>query len=1687
MPGLLDELEEYTQAEGLDGVNPALRSSVSLGLKKNPDEEIKIRERAKEANLPVISYGGAASAARNAEVTGIISKMGDSPVTKRFMSNRANAEIAHDDVDNLVVIEKEGSLFGGIKKFLNLFKDNIEEATGAIKGAFDKGRITHQLGKAGHEQSAAKPEVRADIQEQIDSLRKTMDSLGVSDEGFLGFLTSAAEIVGQQFETFTQPEASVRVAAGAASGASLGLVGGILAPVTVTAGTGIGIVAGLTSHFAMDSFIQEGGHSYLELRNSGVSHDTARSIATGVGIINAGLELAGAKIVSTPFKKIIREKIRRGVQDVVKRKTVKQAIGGFVKNYTAAVAGETFTEVLQEVTNIAAESIAKEFEGVGEETSYDEIVNRLEEIAVKTFKGMAVLSLPGATSNYVADRGRAKAANERKEGAKKIADLVSDSALAKRTPEVMAEFMQEALDVDAVEMPVEQFDLLTIDLGVEAADILSNDTLRRIYSEAHELGGDVRLPANFIYSLMAGENRTSYDKYQDHFRWGEGEMTAAEAVEFDNQDEIIFDEVFVSAKAEVDEALAIEDGELVTEESEVEIQESDNTVEKMGYSFELNTAIDSLGLQALFRTADEAGMTPKQYEIYQTTLHRAATKSNRRKEVAETKRKQKQVAKVIEDQKEELRPIVKESLGQEPVYAAMRGLGFDKLDPGSLVEVFGEQQGKVAIGELRKAGVKVAAVNDSFGIHIDDWADLYGFDSGDIMVNAMRDAISETQEVERRVEIEVRDQNPELFSMQAELEENITALLHDDSERVIKAEVDALTDDKKEGKVKLSHVRKVAKNVMKEHQIRDISVNKYMANAKKHGREAGKFLRKGDRAGAKEAKVKQLLNVEFVKEAQANIDTVKRGHKYLSRFAKSKKKFPSLAPGYLDAIRDITNEFSLSPELSESKREKLETFVTKAQADGATFEFPKRLLEADKRNYKDFTLHEYELVLQKVKEIYHNGIESQKALDQDRKNLIGTRVDDLVNAVVGQARIPKKTLEAKTKGQKVKQAFEEINLLMLNKDSVLRNLDNFEELGPAYQAIKRSIDQSVTNGYKVETNVGLNNRQKNIAQELLSLYKIFTKKESNTLSKADIRIPGFDYPMSRNTQLSLLLNIGNEENRQALVEGEQVTDTQLESLIEHSSKRDMDFVQGIWDYLDSFWPEIESANERRRGFKPEKVVGTAIQTKWGAYKGGYYPLRYDGENAVNDSAAENIEGSVNEIRYGRAISSHTKHDHTEQRVGSQGLPVLLDLFVLQSHLDQVAYDLELGDAVNETYAVLYDKRTKEAFRNADDIAKWRALDLWLGDTITGEMHGNGPVERSLRWLRAGFTISKLGWNVAVAAIQPIGILQASVLVGHKQTLKGLKMMLSMPWVGENSSFKFAESQSEVMKQRSETFNKDIADASRLISNSWIKRVTPEGSTEFITNSFFYGIIKMQKLVDTWVWLAAKDKGMTTFKNDENQAIEYADRMVIRTQASGNFQERTSLERGTITSKVRQTELVRTFTALISYFMAKTNVAYERTKKTNFRNPGQVVGWATDMALLYVVEAALVGLLRGAWPDAEEEDDYGKAVALNLAKEGLNTLFAGVPMVREFASEAQGFRGGGVFSSFIADVGKVTTQISQGEIDSALIRSANNIGGTLFKYPSSQINKFGKLLELQAEGEDVEWVEWIMGPKFNRYR
>jgi hypothetical protein len=88
--------------------------------------------------------------------------------------------------------------------------------------------------------------------------------------------------------------------------------------------------------------------------------------------------------------------------------------------------------------------------------------------------------------------------------------------------------------------------------------------------------------------------------------------------------------------------------------------------------------------------------------------------------------------------------------------------------------------------------------------------------------------------------------------------------------------------------------------------------------------------------------------------------------------------------------------------------------------------------------------------------------------------------------------------------------------------------------------------------------------------------------------------------------------------------------------------------------------------------------------------------------------------------------------------------------------------------------------------------------------------------------------------------------------------------------------------------------------------------------------------------------------------------------------------------------------------------------------------------------------------------------------------------ATVPFVRDIASVASGFEGGGAYGAITKEFAEPFKQASQGEIDKALIKSIVNATGLATGLPATQANRIIDAAARQAEGDDVSPLEYLLG-------
>lgn len=1595
-------------------------------LKQNPDQAAKMQRLSAASGIPQEDLAADPNTIEaQLRASQIADETKDTPVVNKFLSDPDNAAVAHDDVPNLSAIER-------------------------ISRDWQRGVAQIQLGQLGTK--LRQTDNNPAVMEQVQALQKKLADLGQDTQGgFVGYIGPAIQTVGQWAEMVANPGSVTRVGIATMAGAGIGLAGGPAAPVTVPGGAIAGFGAGMYGEMAWQSYVTEGGQSYVELLNKGVDKDTAAVLSNGVGVLNAALEVGGAKMVLAPFEKSVKLMIKESVAKASKDPTVMRLAATFAKDYTAAMLGESSTEVMQELVNIASEEIGKELTDPNlPHITQEQMTQRLTGVFTQTLQAMSVLGVPGATMHTTAQLMDAKKAQANAATLEQLHQQLTTSKLGQRDPEKLAAVTNDIIaNSDAPESTyisgphMMDFILSQPDPAAYASSL---GITQAQMDSAMNAGTDIRLDTStFIKNVLTDPN---YAVIGPHVRQDEGGFTQAEADEY----------VKSGFKEEVREAILAASQPTKAPNEAVDIAEHE------------------MGLKGFFMSADEAGMTPDEYKEYLVSVQKAADRSSTMQQEKELKQQRRELDASWKAEMDAQREIARTSLQDEPAYAALNGVAAERLDQDQLITRLMVNDLTLDHLPMQGKGRKIYQKN---GIDVDAYAEMYGFDDGETLALALAHAKPFEDAVEERAHTAMLEKHGDLKDKRQAVSEALRSLHNDDQAKVLETELNALRSasyrekgDIAPKRVSLSLLRKAAKQEMGKFTVREISSGRFLQAEKRLGKAAKKALREGHRDWATSYKFQQLLNFEMFRLAARQENQIGKQKSYMQNFLRDRKSHANMAPEYLKAIREVLAnvEFTAKdPRAAGSAAALMKSPTTPVEVDA-------QYTDANSRqNYRDMDYREFKSLYDQVKAIEHAGKEANRFRRAEEKQTVDEQADTVVKTIDTNVK-GKERREERSTWDRFKKGGKSLAATLLNMDTVLRELDGFEDLGPVYQATKGRIDRAMGHGYN-KGQVGYLRRQQQVAKSLTNIWdRHFNLKDKKHLDDL-VNVPGVSHKISHHTILSVLLNSGNQENIDAMTESNTFSPEEVNAIHNAASAKDIAYANDIFDFLDSFWPEVVEATERRTNTTPEKVVGVPLKLKNGTLQGGYFPIRYDTKESI--ITGNEVDDLIKQTRFGNFVASHTANGHTQAR--TKRVPdakLLMDLLVVNSHVDNVIYDLEVGDAVHDFYKAWYHPNVKKAFADKGIKHLWEYGDVWLRDTISQEIGATNAFEKTLRYIRNGYTISKLAWNFGVMISQPLGLSQASVMVGKKHMLRGIKSFLEQPKFGEGSIFQFQAEKSGFMATRQDNWSRDIHDAQAQFTSKFMDKWTPGNSAEYVRRSFFWGITKTQAITDAIIWQAGYSKGMEMFSNEE-KAIEYADRAVIRTQASSIFNERTALERGSLDKDKRQLEMIRAFTPIISYFAAKYNIAYERTKQTNFRNPGQVVSWAWDMSILYIIEGTVGALLANRGPDDDENKGWW------LVKQAMNTFAAGIPFVREAAGAVRGFPAGGVVGNVAKTIGDTwnaaATSWKKEEITASLAKGALNLAGVAFHAPTNQFTKAISAADQEAKGKDITAIDYLFGP------
>jgi hypothetical protein len=980
------------------------------------------------------------------------------------------------------------------------------------------------------------------------------------------------------------------------------------------------------------------------------------------------------------------------------------------------------------------------------------------------------------------------------------------------------------------------------------------------------------------------------------------------------------------------------------------------------------------------------------------------------------------------------------------------------------------------------------------GLDPDVVASKYGFDSGDAMVQGLVnlrpfDEVAKA-EAQRRMEAE----HGNMLTDGRIVDEAARALHNNKRLGVYHVELDALAKLAGEPAMTAREVRAAARMIVGRQRIRDLNPYSLLRAERKAANEALKLAGQKNWAQALMAKKRQVLNAHLYEETIKAQDRAEKSRRFIKRFEKESIRARLGKVGLLDQVEALLSQYDLR-RVSNAKLDRaaaMRQMQLLAENGGLLVpeELLVRLAQDSNRviNWRELTVEQFVGLDDVLRQLDRQARNDYEMLVNGEKKVIDDIAEEIGANV--EAHAPRGKMASRGQKNAVETVTSTLKMWLhswLRPSAIARLMDG-QEWGPITRHIIAPMRDAVVQ--KLEP------MRRAAAEKIASIYKAhYSDAEMKQMSKRRF-IPELGVTLSQFDLIALGQNWGNASNRKAVIDssvfGEtEATEQQYDAALRnHLDARDWAFIQDTWDYIDSFWPETRAALQRRKGIVPPKIEPEAftIDTRDGkriTVRGGYFPLKYDTrlEGKVRPGAVEtSADEMFRKVSAGTSVASTTKYGHAIERVGSGGRPVVLSINTWHSHIDNVVRDLSMSDAVLYVDKILRRSDLRDAFKKTGNPEALETLELWLKDVAVGEIPPVG-FERISAMLRTNFTLSKIGFNLNTVILQVTGLPQSMVVVGKRAMWSGLKTYAKGPIAAVRSAMDL----SAFMNARYElnTFNKDIVQVGEFLSGrnthagdgiagGFIAVARKLRISPMLASWAFAGIRITQMQVDAITWHAGYTKGVTQLNLGHDQAVKYADSIVENAQTSGLFMDRAGLERGTTSSNTRQVEFLRMMTSLGSYMLAKGNIAAESISRA--KGIKGAMSSALDVMLLFLPEAILYALIKGQWPDEDDDDP----IAWWLAKTAAEQAAATIPFVREVPSAIKGFSGGGPIGAAAGDIAKVYAQTNQGEFDLSAVKAYVSLFGTMTGLPSAQVNRFIDYAWRTAEGEDTNPVEIVVG-------
>jgi hypothetical protein len=433
--------------------------------------------------------------------------------------------------------------------------------------------------------------------------------------------------------------------------------------------------------------------------------------------------------------------------------------------------------------------------------------------------------------------------------------------------------------------------------------------------------------------------------------------------------------------------------------------------------------------------------------------------------------------------------------------------------------------------------------------------------------------------------------------------------------KIVKATKDTLRRERSEArfanaaslpkKLEILQIRAAAVIAIGKISIRNLQPRTYLNAERRSGKLAFDASNSGDFQKAFKHKREQIINHEMYRAAIQAQSRVEKENKFLKKLLRPNLQKKYGKRGVLDSIMAVIGSIDFGHvTLKEMKRrDEMQKLAEEIHAGKIIVdaEIAEKLFtvsvdekgnevvtlnEGFRTNWRELSINQLMGMTDIVRQIISASEHSLTMRVNGEDVVIKDVMEEVANSIKTLHKKVSPIVGTKTGPERTKSWIDAIGASLINVGQVAKLLDK-SDWGSFNKLVVAPIRRAVSER--------LMPMQQKASADLSNIWlKHFTRSELQLMGRKKFgKLNGRE--VSLDEVLSIALHQGSESNKEAFFGGKTLDGNfaypqeEVQLLLSKLDSRHWKFVQEIWDYGNSYWPEFSATEKERRGIAPEKV------------------------------------------------------------------------------------------------------------------------------------------------------------------------------------------------------------------------------------------------------------------------------------------------------------------------------------------------------------------------------------------------------------------------------------------------------------------------------------------------------------------